>query len=244
MRAAVRPAAVPGPARGRTSRAGTAAGLTAARVYDFAGIATPIDVGTFVLDKTAGVIVSSAWVLPGRASAGIELDIEIGFGTSATDVPDVLRHAVRTLAAHWYENRSLIAIGQSVAMMPASQRHDRELPRPFALIVLAFLEKDIITTSIMTSANAAICAAVHDALAADSGLQAGLGGKRIYDEPPRGALLPYVSIGEARVTDASVDEGPTQEHQITLFTRVPVKVAKAELTPSPARCCRLSTMRH
>jgi uncharacterized phiE125 gp8 family phage protein len=59
-------------------------------------------------------------MLPGRASAGIELDIEIGFGTSAADVPDVLRHAVRTLAAHWYENRSLIAIGQSVAMMPAS----------------------------------------------------------------------------------------------------------------------------
>ncbi|MDR6304800.1 putative phiE125 gp8 family phage protein [Nitrobacter vulgaris] len=94
--------------------------LTAARVYDSAGIAAPIDVGTFVLDKTAGVIVSSAWVLPGRASAGIELDVEIGFGTSATDVPDVLRHAVRTLVAHWYENRSLIAIGQSVAMMPAS----------------------------------------------------------------------------------------------------------------------------
>ena len=115
--------------------------LTAARVYNSAGIATPIDVGTFVLDKTAGVIVSSAWVLPGRASAGIELDIEIGFGTSATDVPDVLRHAVRTLAAHWYENRSLIAIGQSVAMMPASQRHDRELPRPFALIVLAFSKR-------------------------------------------------------------------------------------------------------
>jgi len=43
--------------------------LTAARVYDSAGIATPIDAGTFVLDKVAGVIVSSVWVLPGRANA-------------------------------------------------------------------------------------------------------------------------------------------------------------------------------
>jgi hypothetical protein len=94
----------------------------------------------------------------------------------------------------------------------------------------------------MTSANAALRAAVHDALAADSGLQAVLGGKRVYDEPPRRALLPYVSIGEARVTDASVDEGPTQEHQIS-FMRVPVKVAKAKLTPLPARCCRRLTMR-
>ena len=46
--------------------------------------------------------------------------MEIGFGTAATDVPDVLRHAVRTLVAHWYENRGLIAVGQTVAMMPAS----------------------------------------------------------------------------------------------------------------------------
>jgi uncharacterized phiE125 gp8 family phage protein len=96
--------------------------LTAARVYDSAGTATVVDVGMFVVDKASGVIASSAWGLPapGRATAGIELDIEIGFGTAATDVPDALRHAVRTLVAHWYENRGLIAIGQSVAMMPAS----------------------------------------------------------------------------------------------------------------------------
>ena len=71
----------------------------------------------------------------------------------------------------------------------------------------------------MTSANSALRAAVHDALAADSSLRATLGGKRVYDEPPRGALLPYVSIGEARMSDASVDDGPTQEHQITLHAR-------------------------
>ena len=72
---------------------------------------------------------------------------------------------------------------------------------------------------IMTSANSALRTAVHDALATDSGLQAALGGARVYDEPPRGDLLPYVSIGEARLTDASVDDGPTQEHQITLHAR-------------------------
>jgi uncharacterized phiE125 gp8 family phage protein len=96
--------------------------LTAARTYDSAGSATTIDAGTFIVDKASGVIASSEWALPapGRATAGIELDVEIGFGSAATDVPDVLRHAVRTLVAHWYENRGLIAIGQSVAMMPAS----------------------------------------------------------------------------------------------------------------------------
>ena len=68
------------------------------------------------------MIASPCWALPvpGPATAGIELDVEIGFGSAATDVPDVLRHAVRTLVAHWYENRGLIAIGQTIAMMPAS----------------------------------------------------------------------------------------------------------------------------
>jgi uncharacterized phiE125 gp8 family phage protein len=96
--------------------------LVAARVYDSVGSAAAIDADTFVIDTAGGVIVPPAWALlaPGRAASGIELDVEIGFGPAATDVPDVLRHAVRTLVAHWYENRGLIAIGQSVAMMPAS----------------------------------------------------------------------------------------------------------------------------
>ena len=58
--------------------------------------------------------------MPGRATAGIELDVELGFGAAATDVPDALRHAIRMLVAHWYENRGLAAIGGTVAMLPAS----------------------------------------------------------------------------------------------------------------------------
>lgn len=96
--------------------------LNAARVYDHAGNAAAIDVQTFVIDAAANVIAAPCWALPapGRASAGIELDVQIGFGANPTDVPDVLRHAIRTLVAHWYENRGLAAIGQSIAMMPGS----------------------------------------------------------------------------------------------------------------------------
>ena len=64
--------------------------------------------------------VTVGFVGAGARQRRFELDVEIGFGAAATDVPDVLRHAVRTLVAHWYENRGLIAIGQTVAMMPAS----------------------------------------------------------------------------------------------------------------------------
>jgi hypothetical protein len=68
----------------------------------------------------------------------------------------------------------------------------------------------------MPSAPAALRAAIHDALIADTGLTAALGGHRIYDEPPRNAAFPYVTLGEARLSDASADDGPTQEHLLTL----------------------------
>jgi len=68
----------------------------------------------------------------------------------------------------------------------------------------------------MTSANLALRAAIHHALAADAGLAAVLGGAHVYDAPPRDAAFPYVTLGEARVSDVSADEGTTQEHLLTL----------------------------
>jgi len=67
-----------------------------------------------------------------------------------------------------------------------------------------------------TAAAAALRAAVHDALTADAALTTLLGGPKIYDEPPRAAALPYVTLGETRVADYSTGDGPGAEHQLTL----------------------------
>lgn len=104
------------------SRIGPLRTLVAARIYNESGTAGVIDIDRFVIDPAKGVIAAPGWSLPmpGRAVAGIELDVELGFGATAGDVPPTLLQAIRMLVAHWYENRGLIAIGQSVAMMPAS----------------------------------------------------------------------------------------------------------------------------
>jgi hypothetical protein len=68
----------------------------------------------------------------------------------------------------------------------------------------------------MSTAHVALRAAIHDALIADTALTAALGGSKIYDTPPRGVEFPYVTLGEARLLDASSDGGITQEHQLTL----------------------------
>src|SRR5256714_14768693 len=68
----------------------------------------------------------------------------------------------------------------------------------------------------MSTAAVALRAAIHDALAADGALTALLGGPKVYDEPPRGAAFPYVTLGDARVSDFSCGSEPGEEHQITL----------------------------
>jgi hypothetical protein len=68
----------------------------------------------------------------------------------------------------------------------------------------------------MSTAAAALRAAIHDALVADGALSALLGGPKVYDEPPRAAAFPYVTLGEARVSDFSTGSEPGEEHQLTL----------------------------
>ena len=66
------------------------------------------------------------------------------------------------------------------------------------------------------AASAALRAAVHDALTNDPALVAALGGTKVYDEPPREAAFPYVTLGEMRVADFSSGSEPGLEHQLTL----------------------------
>lgn len=96
--------------------------ITAARVYDEAGTGHAIDPENFVLDAAHNVIAVRACSLPqpGRGVGGIEIDVVAGFGDSGSDVPQALMQALRMLVAHWYDNRGLIAIGASIAVMPPS----------------------------------------------------------------------------------------------------------------------------
>ncbi|RDV02147.1 head-tail connector protein [Undibacter mobilis] len=85
------------------------AALNAVRVYDDAGHASALDLQSFVVDTAGSQLVFAPWALaqPGRAAAGIEVDVTAGYGAAASDVPEPLRQAVRLLTAHWYENRGI-----------------------------------------------------------------------------------------------------------------------------------------
>ena len=110
--------------------------LAGARVYDEDGVAQAIDLETFVVDAIAapGVISFPPWSVPapGRKHAGIELDLVVGYGNAASDVPTPLRLAMRLLLSHWYENRGIVA-ESSASPLPASVA---ELIAPYRVLSL------------------------------------------------------------------------------------------------------------
>jgi uncharacterized phiE125 gp8 family phage protein len=98
--------------------------LVAARVYTSDTATQAIDLAAFAVDKAPAPALLAfrpgTLPAPGRAVAGIEIDITTGYGAAPGDVPQALRQAIRLLTAHWYENRGLAAVGQQVALLPTT----------------------------------------------------------------------------------------------------------------------------
>lgn len=85
--------------------------VTGAYVLDVAGGEMPVPVGAFICDtaRLPGLIRvdRSIVIAPGRAIAGIAIDVVAGHGASADHVPSPLIEAVRVVLAHFYEHRDV-----------------------------------------------------------------------------------------------------------------------------------------
>lgn len=69
----------------------------------------------------------------------------------------------------------------------------------------------------MTSVSFELQKAMFETLTANSALTALLGGSRIYNDVPRGAALPYVTIGESTLRDWSTGSEDGHEHLLTVL---------------------------
>jgi uncharacterized phiE125 gp8 family phage protein len=96
--------------------------LLAVRVVMRDGSEQPIALDRFALDQAGApaILAFDPAFMPrsDRAAAGIELDVEVGYGDAPADVPAPLRQAILMLVAHWYENRG--AVAEHSAMLPLS----------------------------------------------------------------------------------------------------------------------------
>lgn len=69
-----------------------------------------------------------------------------------------------------------------------------------------------------TTAAWELQSALYQILSADTALVALLGGARIYDDVPPGAVFPYVVIGENLNRDWSTGSDAGDEHSLTIHT--------------------------
>lgn len=83
--------------------------ILAARSYDIYGNSTAYDPTGFIVDKASEpariMVANNIAPVTGRPFAGIELDVQLGYGANASDVPQPLRQAILLLVALWFENR-------------------------------------------------------------------------------------------------------------------------------------------
>lgn len=98
--------------------------LSKVELIDEAGAATLWDAGAYYIAKNYGRGRLTrkrgvTWPTPLRDSAGIQITFVAGYGTDANAVPLALRHAIKLLAAHWYENREVIHARNASTEMPA-----------------------------------------------------------------------------------------------------------------------------
>jgi uncharacterized phiE125 gp8 family phage protein len=101
------------------------------RVFDAAG--APMDLAPLLYRAEGAsdpprVAVSAAAAEPGLPAEGIHLDVAVGFGPAAADVPAPLAQAIRLLVARWFENRGDApgtALPPDVAALVAPYRRAR-----------------------------------------------------------------------------------------------------------------------
>lgn len=94
-------------------------------VYDANGGASVLDPQSYRLDATGrpARLHFSTVPKPGVVLNGIEIDFTAGFGEAGPDVPDLLKRAMLSLVAHWYEFRATFsAKDQPVSYPPGYER--------------------------------------------------------------------------------------------------------------------------
>ena len=97
--------------------------LAGMRIFDAANVAQPVGTALATLDASpdaARLYFSGNPPAPGRAIAGIEIDVVVGYGAAASSIPEPIRQALRMLVARWYENRGDVEIDSGAMRLPAS----------------------------------------------------------------------------------------------------------------------------
>lgn len=108
--------------------------LVAVRSVDAAGAGTDLELAGFRVDAAVHAIIALDRTPDIPASGHVEIDVAVGYGALASEVPEPLRLAVRTLVANWFDNRGEAPAARGAPLLPDAVR---ALLAPFRSMRLA-----------------------------------------------------------------------------------------------------------
>ncbi len=90
--------------------------VTSVKSYNVSSAETVVDPAFYRLDKSSlkpSIVKTpnASWGNDFRSDTSMIVEYVSGFGTTANDVPYVIKHAMMVLCAHWYENRQYYNVG-------------------------------------------------------------------------------------------------------------------------------------
>lgn len=91
--------------------------------YDSSDVATTYASSNYTVDTVsdmARIVLKDGVVAPSPTKHinGVEIKMVIGYGSTASDVPEPIRQALRLLVTHWFENREPVMFGKSAMQVP------------------------------------------------------------------------------------------------------------------------------
>lgn len=103
-------------------RLGDLISVTSLKYYDTDGVEQTLSSSEYIVDRYADRIritpaYGEVWPTAQERAAAITITLSVGYG-AASAVPEIIKSAIKLLAAHWYENREAVITGTTVAETP------------------------------------------------------------------------------------------------------------------------------
>lgn len=91
------------------------------KYIDGAGMLQTISPSDYVLNAAAEPAeiwpnAGKSWPSIATHPQAVQITYTAGYGSAAADVPETVRHTMRFLVAHWYENREIMSAGSAIPL--------------------------------------------------------------------------------------------------------------------------------
>jgi uncharacterized phiE125 gp8 family phage protein len=115
--------------------------ITSLKVYNKSAVATTVDASNYMLDALNGKLIFKAAgsfpIIDLLEVDPVEVIYVCGYGAAGSNVPEPLRQAILMLAAHYYEHREAVTLGNTAAVASAPVAYGVEnLIEPYKVHIL------------------------------------------------------------------------------------------------------------